>query len=268
MGAKCKHLLHNCPKCKRHFSTAELVEKCPDCGEDLHCSKSPVYGSEYCGSHGGPVPSRGWYGPGKAIVTGEGSRFQIARLAAKYNELTTDGRFLSNRHSMEIIRLRIQQLAERIDLNQAPDRLKLIMELWGEYRAAGGGMSDGPDAIKARIRLEAAFEAAFHDYAAWQQMMDILDLDRKMVESEVKIAKDLKAILTAEDAYELSAKLLAAIIEAASSLILDDAIRGRFLKRIQYEFARLVGDRGGREADEGIGGGSGEVIDTVSSTVD
>ncbi len=268
MATKCKHLRHNCPKCKRHLTTPELVEVCPDCGGDMHCGNSPAFGSDYCSNHGGPAPSRGWYGPGRAIVTGERSQFQIARLAAKYNELTTNGRFLSNRYSMDIIRHRIQELAERIDLNQAPDRLKLIMEMWGEYRAAGGGMSDGPDAIKARLHLEAVFEAAFHDYAAWQQMMEILDLDRKMVESEVKIAKDLKAILTAEDAYELSAKLLAAIIESASALIADDAVRGRFLKRIQYEFARLVGDRGSREVDAGIGGSGGEVVDSVSSTVD
>ncbi len=169
---------------------------------------------------------------------------------------------------MEILRTRIQQLAERIDFHQAPDRLALLLELWKEYRIVGGGSSDGPDAIKVRLKLDAAFEATFHDYMAWEQMMEALELDRKMVESEVKIAKDLKAMLTAEDAFELAAKLLAAIIQAASEIIFDETVRSRFLKRIQYEFAKLIGDRGGREDTPGFGGSGGEVIDSVTSTVD
>jgi hypothetical protein len=200
-------------------------------------------------------------------MTGEYSRFPIARLAAKYNELTKDGRFLSNRHSMEIIRNRVQQLAERIDLNEAPDRLAKLQKLWSEYRTLESA-GDHLEAKKFQIKIDAEFEAAYHDYAAWTQMFEALDLDRKMVESEVKIAKDLKAILTSEDAYELAAKLLAAIIEAANSLIFDDALRGRFLKRIQYEFARLIGDTSIRETDERSDGGSREIIDSVSSSVD
>lgn len=132
----------------------------------------------------------------------------------------------------------------------------------------GGGSNDGPDAMKIKFQIDAEFEAAYHDYAAWQQMFEALDLDRKMVESEVKIAKDMKAILTAEDAYELAAKLLASIIQAASELILEDNIRARFLKRIEYEFAKLIGDRGSREDSPGFGGSGGEIIDTVTSTVD
>lgn len=200
-------------------------------------------------------------------MTGERSQFPIARLASKYTELTESGRFLSNQQSMEIIRTRIQQLAERIDLNEAPDRLKKLMVLWGEFNeceAAG----DQIGLMKVKYQINAEFEAAYHDYMSWQQMFDALELDRKMVESEVKIAKDLKAILTAKDAYELAAKLLAAIIEAANSLIFDPQLRARFLKRIQYEFARLVGDRSIQEDDPGLDGGGREIVDSVTGVVD
>jgi len=200
-------------------------------------------------------------------MSGVDSKFQIARLAAKYNEMENDGRILSNRRSLEVIRTRIQQLAERIDLNQDPMRLAKLQELWQDYRAQRL-VGDELEARKTAILIDAEFEAAYHDYMAWQQMFEALELDRKMVESEVKIAKEMKAILTAADAYELAAKLLASIIEAASSLILDDNIRGKFLKRIQYEFARLIGDRGSGSDSETVGGGSGEIIDSVSSVVD
>lgn len=181
--------------------------------------------------------------------------------------MSTDGRFLSNQQSLEIVRTRVRELANRIDQNQAPERLATLRELWDEYiRLEDRGNHLESKAVRNRIAEE--FEAAYHDYAAWQQMFEALDLDRKMVESEVKIAKELKAILTAKDAYELAAKLLASIIEAATSLIADDSIRAKFLKRIQYEFARLIGDRRSDQGDEGPGGGGGEVIDSVTGVVD
>lgn len=200
-------------------------------------------------------------------MSGSQSRFAITRLAAKYEELTRNGRFLSNQQSMEIVRTRIQQLAERIDQNEAPHRLQKLRELWDKYWKAERG-DDRMEALKIKTLIDDEFEAAYHDYAAWQQMFEALDLDRKMVESEVKIAKELKAILTAKDAYELAAKLLAAIIEAANSLIFDPILRSRFLKRIEYEFARLVGDRGKSETDSGPEGGGGEIIDSVTGYVD
>jgi hypothetical protein len=168
---------------------------------------------------------------------------------------------------MEIIRTRIQQLGERIDANEAPERLRNLEKLWREYLDCLSG-EDRLGAAKVVRKINDEFEAAYHDYAAWQQMFEALDLDRKMVESEVKIAKDLKAILTAKDAYELAAKLLAAIIEAANSLIFDPQLRGKFLKRIQYEFARLIGDRSIQEDDPGFDGGGGEIVDSVTSSVD
>lgn len=201
-------------------------------------------------------------------MTGEASKFPITKLASKYLKMTTDGRFLSNQQSLEIVRARIQQLADRIDLNEAPDRLAKIVGMWNEFKAQGGTAGGTLESRVVAKAIDMEIEKAYHDYAAWQQMFEALDLDRKMVESEVKIAKELKAILTAKDAYELAAKLLASIIEAATSLILDDATRGKFLKRIQYEFARLVGDRTDREVDEGFGGSGSEIVDSVASVVD
>jgi len=167
------------------------------------------------------------------MTTGAGSSFPLTRLAAKYNQMKTDGRILSNRHSIEIIRHRVEQLIERIDANDAPDRLNKLQKLWNEMRnLEAKGNEVEANLIKRDIDLQ--FEAAREDYLAWEQMFHALDLDRKMVDSEVKVAKDIQAILTAEDAYELAAKLLASVLE-----VVDDPNK---LKRIQYEFAKIIGD--------------------------
>ena len=64
-------------------------------------------------------------------------------------------------------------------------------------------------------------------------------------ESAQKIIKDLKAMMTVEDAYELAAQLLAAVVRAV-----DDQ---ETIRRIQYEFAQIIGDSPNPE-DRGSGG--------------
>ena len=197
------------------------------------------------------------------MTTGSGSSFPLTRLAAKYNQMTGDGRVLSNRRAIEIVRMRIQQLAARIDLNEAPDRMARLSQLWSEYITAKRG-GHSVDVVKIESVLDAEFEKAYHDYAAWKQMFEALALDSKMVESEVKIVKEIKAIITAEDAYELSAKLLAAVMR-----VVDDPKK---LKQVQYEFTRLIGESSDLVAqasgEDDWGGGGEEDHESGSGEMD
>lgn len=192
-------------------------------------------------------------------MTGEHSQFPIMRLAAKYNQMQKDGPLLSTRHSIAIVRERISQLAERIDLNEAPDRLARIVEAWHKYT---GELDSGKtvEAMLTREKIDHEIEAAYHDYAAWKQMFEALDLDRKMVESEVKIIKDIGAIMTAETAREFQAKLLAAVLRVEKD--------PKKLRQIQYEFAKITGDRADDSDDESgtpdgedAWGSGGDIID-------
>lgn len=161
--------------------------------------------------------------------------FPLVKLAERYGKMIRDGRILSVRASIEVVRGRIQQLAARIDMDDAPDRLEKLSDLWEEYI---GAKRDGKslELINLEMQLTDQFEKAHADYAAWQQMMMAIDLDRKLVESEVKVIQKIKAILTAEDAYELIAKILAIILR----IFPDDKAK---LKQVQYEFTKLIGDQ-------------------------
>lgn len=173
-------------------------------------------------------------------MTGSGSHFPLTRLAAKKNEMVKDGQILSNRKSIDILGRRVDELLERIDQNQAPDRLATLYKLWERYLKAKR-TGDALKELTAEGNLGAEFEAAYHDYAAWKQMFEALDLHRTLVESEVKIAKDMHAILTAEDAYELIAQIFAIILRIEES--------PKKLKRYQYELTRLIGEGSVIEAE-------------------
>lgn len=195
------------------------------------------------------------------MTTGEKSQFPLTRLASKYIEMQKDGRLLSVRSSIGIVRSRIEDLAKRIDLNEAPDRLENIHKLWNAYKLS---LSEHERAESAK-ELDEEFEKAYHDYASWKQIFDAIDIDRKLVESEVKVIKDIHAVLTVEDAYELTAQLLSAIITTINSEnTIPDHTKVIILKRMQYEFTRIVGDK----FSTGSGGSGPETDDAIGGVVD
>lgn len=228
----CQAFLWNCPGCGKRFPHYHKQETC-DCGYDLHCGNKAVPGYKWCANHGGPAPSRNFYGLGRGMTTGEKSGFAISRLASKYIEMQKDGLYLSNKNAMEIIWARVQQLAERIDVNEAPERMLRLRKLWEEYKE---NLARGKivESVVSKAEIDATFEAAYHDYMAWQQMFEALDLHKKMQESEVKILKDMQAIMTAEDGYEFVAKVMAVMIQ----VLQDDPKR---LKQAQFLLNNLIG---------------------------
>lgn len=246
---KCKGLRTRCPNCKVK-QVGKREETCAACGADMHCTQNAVDGYTLCKWHGGPVPSRNFYGRG-VMGTGKASSFPLTRLAAKYNEQMSDGVLLSNRRTVELIDTRITQLLTRVDIDEAPDRLKDLRDKWEEYKTYSVG---SPEYQQARWELDAIFDRVYHDYAAWRQIFEALDLRGKTTEREIRALKEIRAIMTAEDGYELAAKLMAAVIR----VIGDDPKK---IKQVQYEFARIIGessDRTGEEDVVDVGGGESE----------
>ena len=162
------------------------------------------------------------------------SRFPMVKLADKVAQMQKDGRLLSVKTSIEVVRERIRQLADRVDVNDAPDRMNKLHELWGEYVEARE-LGKASDELLIMRKITAEFEKAREDYAIWRQMFEALDLDSKLVEREVKVVREIRAILTAEDAYDMITKLLAIITRYVQD--------PKTLKAIQFEFTRLIGER-------------------------
>ncbi len=239
---KCTYIKKKCKSC--NTDNPERERNCPNCGVDLRCGNYPVAGYARCKFHGGPNPENNYYGSG-TMSSGASSSFQITRLASKYREVQNNGSVLSNRAAIDIVDTRVRQLLERVDIGEAPDRVGKLYGLWQEYREAqASGRTD--EEMILRVQIDSAFEDVYHDYKAWEQIFGALDVRRKMVESEMKVLKEIKAIITAEDAMELAAKLLA----ASMNVIGDDAKK---LKRLQYEYSRIIGDRSDLAGEEDRG---------------
>lgn len=186
------------------------------------------------------------------MTNGKNSSFPIMRLAAKYNEMMKDGRVLSNRQAINVIDHRITQLLERVDFEEAPDRLQKLKLLWDNYQDALASHKQ-VEASQLRLEIDNEFEKIYHDYAAWNQIFTALDLRGKSVEREVKVLKEIKSIMTMEDGYELVAQCMAAVMR----VIGDDPQK---MKQVQFEFSRIIGESSD-SVIEGYGaedGGDGE----------
>lgn len=230
---RCAKNIRTCRECSWK-ANGPHPEKCPECGADMRCGNDAVVGYRFCSVHGGPSPSRNYYGQG-AMVTGSQSSFPLTRLAAKYNQMQNDGRVLSNRASIDIIDERVTQLLGRVDMDEAPERVSKLYNLWQEYKAALEKDSQ-VEAISIRMKIDKVFEKVYHDYNAWSQIFEALDLRGRQVEREVKILKDIHAVYTADQVYHFQAQLMAAVMK----IIGEDPKK---LKELQYEFTRLIGER-------------------------
>lgn len=181
-------------------------------------------------------------------------------LADKNQAMQSSNLVLSNRRDMELVRFRIGQILERIEVKEAPDRLERLTKLWEKYtEAVKNGMKI--ESTKIMLELDREFNKARTDFASWQQIFDAIELDRKLVESEVKVLKDMKAIMTAEDAHELAAKLLSIIVESIQRSGIQPELKSELIGSISFEFTRLVGEQTDRRTyggtPEGAGSGPG-----------
>lgn len=181
------------------------------------------------------------------MTTGKGSEFRLTRIAAKYNEIQENGRILSNRAARDIIWQRVMELASNIDAKQAPEQVAKLAALWKDFREKS---KDGQsvEAVLIARKIDDEFEKSYYLFQAWKQIFEALELHAKMTEGEVKIMKDLKAIMTYEDANLLVAKVMAVFLR----ILQDDPKK---LKEAQFELTRLTGDFGDI-VDEGFDSGT------------
>lgn len=153
-------------------------------------------------------------------------------VAKKYSMILNSPEVMSNRHTVQIVDQRILQLIERVDNDDAPDRMAVLYDLFQQVKAAKGRNEAQMYAVLGAMDME--FEKVYHDYAAWKEIRENIDLRRKLIDSEVKVIKDMKAILTAEQAYNLVAKLQAVVLKHVRD--------PKVLRRINYDFSRLIGE--------------------------
>lgn len=199
------------------------------------CRRYAVIGYEVCQYHGAGSPYQGR--PGgitkksmRSATASRHSKFLPSRLAAYYEASENDPELLSMRSELHLIDTRIAEILNRVDTGEAG-------KYWAKIKESYQDLSDAlyrKDSEGVNINLRSMgmiISKGTADYAVWNEITELVEQRRKLVESEQRRVEKARLILRVDEA----AKLMGALTSAVRKHVTDD----RVLIAIQQEFVRL-----------------------------
>lgn len=163
-----------------------------------------MIGTHLCYMHGGKTPV------GHALpqtTHGRYSKYLPARLAERYQASQSDAELLALREEVSLVDTRLTDLLKRVDTNEAGYWWKELKRVHKEYLDA---QNDGDIAAmkKALSEWGRILYAGTSDYAAWNEVYNVLEQRRKLVESERKRLIEMQQVITSERAMLLISALV------------------------------------------------------------
>lgn len=173
------------------------------------CKRWAVTGYTVCQVHGAGSPFKGRPG-GRPPIHGRYSKHLPRRLAGRYKEALEDQELLSLRSEAALIYSRLTEVLKRVytgesgklwrDLRATLDKFEKAREEEDEVIASG-----------TLAELSSLIERGYSDYVAWDEVRQLVEDLRRIVESERRRILEAHQVLTVQQANALVAVLLEAI---------------------------------------------------------
>lgn len=180
-----------------------------------------------CRMHGGSTP-RGHALP--QTTHGRHSRDLPTRLAARYEQSQRDPQLLSVRDDLALVDARLADVLSRVDTKEAGLH-------WSNASKALERFDGGdPTALD---DLRQSIGSGLADYAAWSEVLGLIERRRKLAETEMKTLATMQQMLTVEQATVFAVRL--------QSIIKGAGLSRDQLAYISREMSQLVnhGDANG-----------------------
>lgn len=210
-----------------------LVQYMPQCkaknrktGEQ--CRGWAVPGRNVCRYHGGNTLS------GIASTNykhGRYSRYVPARLLERYQEGLTDPDLIALNDDMALLEARLADLLSRADQGEAGSLFERLDRIWQEFLIAQS-VNDGRKMIAQLNKLGAIIERGRKESETWGEVATIIELRRKVSDTERKRRVEMQNMISAEQAM--------ALIKAISEVIRREVTDLDSLARISEEIRRLM----------------------------
>lgn len=212
------------------------------------CRRRAVTGYTVCQVHGAGSPLKGRPGMVPKVYKqgGRYSKFLPTRLAARFAESENDPDLLVLRKEIALVDTRISDVLSRVDIGEAGT-------IWLDTKKAFDDLTESLQQKNARktqdaiVTLSDLIKRGNTDYAAWNEVIGLVEQRRKLVESEQKRIVAGQHMLRMEEVQRLMGALTAAVREYVN----DPVILGK----INHEFIRLseIGSNAGVSADNAEG---------------
>lgn len=233
------HRWHSRPRCLNwNFNTGRQCGKTPKKGRAERQHPLDNMFKEKCRSHGGNARSGinhpNFQGKGKARVVRPG-------IEDIYNRAVADPELLNLQHDVAYAEAMLFDLSNEIAQGVAPwvmfDAIKRewvgLWEAWDR--------EDEKDLQHHRRRIDTAINGAVDKIKLIQQLIDLADSKRRLVEAEAKRRISMKYMVLVEDAmqdYVALAQVVQRILTTETEINADVAIK--VLEKIRDEFDNIV----------------------------
>jgi hypothetical protein len=163
------------------------------------CRNPAMRGLDVCRIHGGKTPR----GPASVhYKTGRYSRFLPSRLFARYQGAVRDRELMSLRQDIALTDSRISDILQRVDTGEAGSIWREAQATMARFRREQAKQHiDGMQLALRRVERLIARGAA--DYAAWGEILELLEQRRKLCESEQRRLTMAAEVLTQAQAMSL-----------------------------------------------------------------
>lgn len=144
--------------------------------------------------------------------TGKYSRYLPDKLANRYEMAVNDPGLLELNHEIALLDSRLASLLERIDTGEAGLLWQNMAKLWTELTTAIK-QQDKTKQQDIAIKLDMLIKQGHDDYLAWNEIQNVIEHRRKLVESERKRLIETQQYVTAVQAMTMIGSILAIIKE-------------------------------------------------------
>lgn len=222
------------------------------CGANLRkkpgktCGLRPLVGKARCRLHGGSM-SKGAGHP--SFKHGRYSSVLPKNLLAKYLAAAKDPELLSHQDELRLLDAHLGELVEALKRHDQRNVTDEAMEAWGFFKKDYN--------IKWFQRLDELLGTPNTEVPPeWSEIRDVVDLRKRVLESETKRLKELDGFMRKEDILIINAFTQEAIRRGVMAFV-DSKLGEQIIYRIGQDLAVLVGNG----LSQGLDASTGRVID-------
>lgn len=209
------------------------------------CKRHATPGREVCAIHGGKTPA-GIASPHARHL--RHSKYLPERLLERYAEALADEDLLNLKYEIGLVDTRIAELLEQDEAGGSAD---LWLSLQQQHRVmdAASRREDVEKWTEAFKAIGEIIDTGVRANMHWQQITDLLEQRRKLVDTERRRLVDMQQMITSEQAMVL--------VSALISIIREEVTDRNVLTRLQARISGLLVARAGTGASAARSGETG-----------
>lgn len=200
------------------------------------CQKKPMENGR-CRNHGGASP-KGLDHP--RTKHGGYSKYLPDALKDKYKEATTNEELLSLKDEMALVTTRLYELAEMVDEAGGKKKYAEIVDLWRRWHKAKS--MDSKNARYIKQDLDEAIEHIEKDLQIWDEVTNLVNMKRKLVDSEQRKLNNLQQYVPTEKVMLFIGAVMDVVsneIEGLEGVMMDEEMVGKTISTISKKIEQL-----------------------------